>query len=376
MIYTDIIVELEENAIFSRNLSPGNIYYSHDYIPGSVIWGHFAGVVARKDMSLFKRYFFSDRLVFTNLYPWIDSNITALPMPHSTFACKYNPGNPKKSNIIESHGFDDYLINITSLDKECHCGAKKQKFANNFFYKTSGNYYSWSTPKSIDMHNNVDNKSQSTTKDGLYTYEVINKGQKFKGLILFDGEEKEFEKITPHIDFECSIGKGRNNGYGGSRFSSTVTLPMKEGDRIANLLHIDVCSEIRFEDDNQFSITLMSDLILKDKLNNYLTSIDEDIFCRHVLKDSFPASDFEIIRSYSEHTEIDGFNIKHQCPKNKCIAVKKGSVFYLRYKGKRHSDLSKALNLVETKGVGERRNEGFGQIAVNLKYHFENGDIR
>ncbi len=49
----DVTLELREKAIFSKNLSPGNIYYCFDYIPGSVLWGMFATRFPKDAMELF-----------------------------------------------------------------------------------------------------------------------------------------------------------------------------------------------------------------------------------------------------------------------------------------------------------------------------------
>lgn len=378
MIYTTLVITLEENAIFAKNLSPGNIYYTHDYIPGSVIWGHFATRFAREKPALFKKYFFSDTLIFTNLYPNVEANITALPMPLSTFACKYLPGRTETSTTTERHGFNDYLIDTNNLDKRClipNCRAKKKKLVNAFFYKKV-QYFSYIPSKSIDMHNQIDDKRQSTIDDGLYTYEVLNKNQKFKGLILFDGDEIEFDDIRKDIlcpDYcSCSIGKGRNNGYGKSylNFVDSGTL---DNTRVVDLLHADACKQILTEREDHFTITLLSDVILRDSYSNYLTSINEHVLCS-LLPDNFNPRDFKLIRGYSECIEIDGYNMKHQKPKNKCIAMKKGSAFYFRYGGDNRDGLSKALLLLESRGIGERKNEGFGMITVNLQYHFDNQD--
>lgn len=377
MIYTTLVITLEENAIFAKNLSPGNIYYTHDYIPGSVIWGHFATRVARENPVLFKKYFFSDTLIFTNLYPSVNANTTALPMPLSTFACKYNPGRTESSIITEKHGFNDYLIDANGLDNRCvirGCNAKKKKLSHVFYYKRGQPYYSYGPSKSIDMHNQIDDKRQSTIDDGLYTYEVLNKDQKFKGLILFNGDETEFNDMKKSIfrsDY-CFIGKGRNNGYGKSYldFAHSGTL---NNTRVVDLLHAGACKQILTEQESHFTLTLLSDLILRDAYHNYRTSINESVLCS-LLPDNFKTGDFELIRGYSEYTEIDGYNMKHQKPKNKFIAMKKGSCFYFKYNGANKDGLSKELLLLETRGIGERKNEGFGMITINLRFHFDNQD--
>lgn len=374
MIGKTLVVTLEENAVFSKNLSPGNVYYSHDYIPGSVIWGHFASLCARKNQALFKKYFFSNKLVFTNLYPVLEDRYIAIPMPLSTYACKYKPGKTEISITTEKHGFNDYLIDDTGLDERCpvnNCNSKKKRYTNTFFYKRGPNYYTYSPSMCLDMHNHIDDSSQTTPVEGLYTYETLNKGQKFKGLILFDGTEEEFKEASNDIlrPGFYSIGKGRNNGYGHAYFDFPHFEIISSDRRKFDLIQEDLCEPISLDNSPYFTITLLSDLILKDGFGNYLTSFDELILSKYLLFGMFKADDFRLIRRYSDCIEIDGFNMKHQRPKNKCIAIKKGSSFYFKYKGNQKDMLAEALKGLELKGSGERRNEGFGQIVINLKYH-------
>ena len=373
-IKTDII--LEEKAIFSKNLSPGNIYYSFDYIPGSILWGTFASLFPKSDMQKFYETFFQDKVIFTNLYPFIGADIVALPLPLSTFGCKYRPGWKEQSVISEKHKFYDYLLDVSKIENNCqYCGAKKKNFINGFYYKKGNNYYCYNTEKTIDMHNHIDDESQSTKiNDGLYSYEVLTKGQKFTGYLLLHGEWDEFKEIHKLIDSikndgKVSTGKGRNNGYG----LSTINFIFDEKSyKLDNNKRLYLNDKLDLSENNhKFTLTFISDSFLMDKYSNYLTYIDE-VVLSEILGNNFTVEDFKLVRSFCRTKEIDGFNMKHKLPKNKMIGLQKGSSFYFEYTGSDYKKLAERLLEIERNGVGTRKNEGYGQIIINLPYHKEN----
>jgi CRISPR-associated Csx10 family RAMP protein len=376
-IQTDIT--LEEKAIFSKNLSPGNIYYSFDYIPGSVLWGMCASLFPKSDMQKFYETFFQDKVIFTNLYPFIGADIVALPLPLSTFGCKHRPGWTERSVISEKHKFYDYLLGISKIDGKCQkCSSEKKSFTNGFYYKKGNTYYSYNTEKTIDMHNHIDDELQTTkTIDGLYSYEVLTKGQKFIGYILLHGEWDEFKEINGLIDSikngrRISIGKGRNNGYG----SSTISFIFDESYKLDSNKRLYISDKLDLsKNKHDFTLTLLSDLFFKDNYGNYFTYIDE-ILLSNILNNrlitNFKPEEFKLIRSFCRSKEIDGFNIKHNLPKNKMIGLQKGSAFYFDYIGSEYSKLNERLLEIESNGVGIRKSEGYGIVAINLPYHKEN----
>lgn len=379
--YIKVNIILEEKAIFSMNLSPGNIYYSFDYIPGSVLWGMFATFTPKSDMQKFYEIFFQDKVVFTNLYPFIDADTIALPLPLSTFGCKYRPGWTKKSIISEKHKFYDYLLDVSKIDNRCqYCGSKKKSFVHGFYYKEGTTYYSYNIEKTIDMHNHIDDESQSTKEEALYSYEVLTKGQKFIGYVILYGKWDEYKEIHKLIDSingrKISIGKGRNNGYG----LSTINFIGNKNYKLDNEKRLYISDRLDLSrNDHKFTLTFLSDSFLRDRYGNYFTYVDEVVLCdilnlNNDFNTNFNSENFKLIRSFCKTKEIDGFNMKHNLPKNKMIALQKGSSFYFEYTNSDYEKLNKRLIEIERNGIGIRRSEGYGRIIINLPYHKENTD--
>ena len=378
--YIQMDINLKEKAIFSKNLSPGNMYNTFDYIPGSVSWGTFATRFSKSDMQKFYDTFFQEKVIFTNLYPAIDSEVTALPLPLSTFACKHKPGNPRNIDIDgEKHNFYDYLLDISRLERRCPlCQSIKKNFVNGFYYKEKeGNtYYSYKVKKTVDMHNHIDDESQSTKKDnGLYSYEPLIKGQKFRGYIILKGEWDNFKDVIKIIESmnnkEISIGKGRNNGYG----LSIINILFDESYKLNDDKRLYMDDKLDLSNSSKFTLTLLSDLFIRDNYGNYYTYIDE-LLLSNILNNGhnnqFLPDNFELTRSFCRSKEVDGFNMKHKLPKNKMIGLQKGSSFCFKYFKLDSQLLSKRLLEIERNGIGLRKSEGYGMIAINLPYDMEN----
>jgi CRISPR/Cas system CSM-associated protein Csm3 (group 7 of RAMP superfamily) len=229
------------------------------------------------------------------------------------------------------------------------------------------------------MHNHIDDELQSTKEvDGLYSYEVLTKGQKFLGYLILKGEWENFKEIRKIYNSMnnrvTSIGKGRNNGYG----LSVIEFIESESCQLDNK-RLYVERKLNFSDSNKFTLTLLSDLILKSKHHNsYYTYINEEVLCK-ILNDGrkeklFEPVNFKLIRSFCRTKEIDGFNMHHGLPKNKMIGLTKGSSFLFKYNISDSQSLGQILLKVERNGLGLRRSEGYGMVAINLPYHKENLD--
>ncbi|MEG3070452.1 MAG: hypothetical protein RQM92_06080 [Candidatus Syntrophopropionicum ammoniitolerans] len=99
-------------------------------------------------------------------------------------------------------------------------------------------------------------------------------------------------------------------------------------------------------------LTLLSDLICRDENGHYTTNLDEILNCKH-------------IRAYQAMKITGGFNRKWGLPLVQVPAIQAGSVFVYRA-----GDIDQnLLNKYHAEGIGERREDGFGRIAVNLNRH-------
>jgi CRISPR-associated protein Csx10 len=98
-----------------------------------------------------------------------------------------------------------------------------------------------------------------------------------------------------------------------------------------------------------------TDLILRDSSGQVITAQPGDLIPE--------LAGSELESAYMEGTFIGGFNRKWGLPLPQVPAVKAGSVFVYKYQ----SDFVTEdwIHNLEREGIGERKTEGFGRIAIN-----------
>jgi CRISPR-associated protein Csx10 len=116
-----------------------------------------------------------------------------------------------------------------------------------------------------------------------------------------------------------------------------------------------------------FSITLYSDVIVMDKFMRYKYTIDEDS-----LMEEFGLKDIKLVCAFKNIKEVLGWNAAWGLPKERELAIEKGSVFFFSYEGNNVDGLLRSLKDVDIKGIGLRREEGFGKVYICDSFHISN----
>jgi len=89
------------------------------------------------------------------------------------------------------------------------------------------------------------------------------------------------------------------------------------------------------------------------------------------LKEEFNLDNVELICAFSSTREILGWNAAWELPKEKELAIEKGSTFFFKCDAEQENLLG-TLKQIEIEGVGLRREEGFGRAYVCDLFHIEN----
>ena len=105
-----------------------------------------------------------------------------------------------------------------------------------------------------------------------------------------------------------------------------------------------------------FSLGLLSDAIIIDQ------------FLRYTSQPDLQLEGAELITSIMRQGLAIGWNQAHRLPKEDEITITRGSVFFYRYPGD-INEIKEQLKVLQTHGIGLRRNEGFGQIIINDPFH-------
>ena len=120
--------------------------------------------------------------------------------------------------------------------------------------------------------------------------------------------------------------------------------------------------DIEAFDGGYFSVDLQSGAILEQ---NWQSSM---VITEQMLQETTGCNaKVKLIRSFANYDYVSGWNAAWKLPKETDLVTQMGSVFVFRT-----TDIDAwipALQTLESKGIGNRREEGFGQILICDRFH-------
>lgn len=346
---------------------------SFSYIPGSMIRGMLIGRYLQRhglhstddilDDSKFpdvRRLFFDGSSRYLNAYLYTNNSNKekkrTLPIPLSWFRRKVDD----ISKLEEITAFDfsyeqpEEDISPKSLDASfCTVDDKKVKLCQE--------------KRRINIHNKRDRKRGRGIEGSgaVFRYETLDAGQTFQAVILFD-EPDDAEKIKPLLEpNELWLGGSQSAGYG------HIKVDRVEEPEIWHELGTELADPEERCDREILRITLLSDLILQDEWGQYVVIPPTDSGSNEISQAINPLTELlekllevklEPQSSYTSSLIVGGFNRKWGLPLPQVPALAAGSVFVFNHNGQLNPD--RILHL-ENQGIGERRVDGFGRVAVN-----------
>jgi CRISPR-associated protein Csx10 len=320
---------------------------SYSYLPGSLVRGALIGQYLRQsdqpelDLNDPKvQCLFFRKCFYLNAYPVSQSGQRTLPVPISWVK--------EKGEEIPLTAYD------FSLEVNDDIQSPKPLGRGFWGYDSKGTLNLYQPRKRINIHHARNRpKGRGTATEGeIFRYEAIDAGETFAGIIIcptnYVPEIKTL--LTPH-DFW--LGGSQSAGYGHVQIINSVgdelDLPWREAN---------AQQEVDYEDGIQ--ITLLSDVILRDEMGQ-VTASPELLIQAIANKFNVDLTIHPDRRSSVGHTLIGGFNRKWGLPLPQLPALAMGSVLVVQ------GNLTPAqIQQLETEGIGERRIDGFGRLAVNL----------
>ena len=370
IIRLKVIMRLDEPLLISSRGAAGQQFESVDSIPGSV----FMGALARRindfghDNALTAethRNLRNSAINFSPLYPASFKNnflVPTLPMPMNLYSCKIKPG-------FGGRGHD--IINCITSPLKDSCPQCQSGLHN------PGGYLSLDQAKgvhkisrSLETHNKIARMSGRVSEGQLYRYHVLERGQWFVGeIICWDLDLWRSLAQAAHIPvsegkFNIALGKAVSRGYGRS---SVVIEPVDNPEiSIWNPVPLHERWNDSYED---IILTLISDTILMDEWGRYALSLDDMDIMQSVFQRAAASIDkqiglLEANCGFSRSRIVDAFNGQVGLPRYRDYAIQAGSSVRLRLEG-RQDDIKQCLAYLELRGIGLRRNEGFGKVAFN-----------
>ncbi|HNZ26289.1 MAG TPA: RAMP superfamily CRISPR-associated protein [Spirochaetota bacterium] len=394
------VIELLDNVTIGSASEMGNYTPTLDYIPSSTVFG-----MLRKNLCCMKKgannlsdYLDDGAITITDFYPIPSNNIdyknikNIIPIPFSLRKIKDADRYVKKENgnnislinkniphWIYKDNLPKIVKNLATQSTLIPTKKGEDKTSDKSF---KGGYIIEETDKKIEesiiyspklkaiMRNRVDEASQTTKDNALFTQQQIEKNSFFMGTIQFKSANDKKEFIADFKDY-LNGNYSFHIGRGGKAIRVKYVFEENNISAIDNIvLHNKSIKNLlnNKTDDSYFTITLLSDVVLYDENLNQLDDISSDIIAGLINIDK---SNVSIINKASFSDIIQGFLGTAGLRKFTDIVIKKGSSYLFEYKGKIEDIVDKLIE-IEKKGIGFKKNEGFGRILVNHPIHLFN----
>ncbi|HAJ36717.1 MAG TPA: hypothetical protein DCL15_13610 [Chloroflexi bacterium] len=337
------------------------------YIPGSAIRGMLASrwladhpsVDAATDPT-FRRLFLDGSVRYLNAYPALSNGVRMAPTPRSWRVDKED----RNEKHISDFALTDAIAQPGSPQPTwrspgaAFCMVSAGYDEENSLWRFKA--YSCTPRQTIAIHTARVDRQQVTKDATVFRYDALAAGQTFASAIVADDPADliECQRLLPQAGL-VRLGRSQNTGYGLVRISYP---PDESGEPQTALRQnwrewtppIADAGESAPKP-TRLVVTLLSDAIVRDPLTGAET---DDITAALYAPGETPVRPIDAF----VHTEVvGGFNRRWNLPLPQATAIGAGSVFVFDY----NEGLQRRLEELVEQGIGERRVEGFGRIAVN-----------
>ncbi len=363
---------LESPAAISTRRATGNVLGTRTHIPGSMIRGALAAAMVSErgpDISTdpwFRALFADGGLRCSDLR--INDSV---PWPRSVLQCKEHGGD-------RDHACFDFLLaaaaglNLTHPADQCRTCRAKLETPEGYsrYYKAQDEHRSrdHSDPvKTVRVaHVQMDPRYGRARNGMLYSAESVAKDQGFIGFMqlpggawdwLFPGTEVAVQQLW--------IGRGRSRGQGCLRLEAFELASPETAEtllRRIEALNRKVASVYpKLADALVFTCVLHSAAILFDR---WLLPRQEPTAADFGL-----GEEFRLLAAFSRQESVTGWHQQAELPKSELVVTAAGSCFVFgrdvlpSERDEATRLLASALHRVHTAGLGERTEDGFGEVS-------------
>lgn len=181
---------------------------------------------------------------------------------------------------------------------------------------------------------------------GIFYYEAISSGQEFTGHLTGDTEAMKKLVAATGLEFECRIGKSRSAQYGRAKVKISPSEPPR----------------LDLDGDNQIDLVCLSPVLLSNEYGLCTPSVK-------LLVEELQAAGLKVESIEKREAKFQAVTTYNSVWKSKAeqeYAFVTGSVFRFQI----GQNAFETFEKVEQKGLGIRRNEGFGKIKFIPTTHF------
>lgn len=342
---------------------------SYSYIPGSMIRGavisrylrhHKVSELDINDAIVRGLFFDEAKTLYLNAYLLSQEGKRTLPVPLSWFKDK-----DAKLPEPNERGFMSIYDRAIEYELPEDEDITPKRVEQNFCTVCDRSVVLYSDKRRINIHNFRNRKKGKGIKEQgeIFRYDALDSGQTFQAVILcqdkdlLDSQDKDLLDIIQRLIPDSTniwLGGSQSAGYGKTQIQDI------------KLLSDDWCEiEIPFENranNTKLSITLLSETILRDKCGQVVADAN---LIKPAIEETLGVNlaQPKSVVIYGGSTLIGGFNRKWGLPLPQLPALSAGTVIVFEGVGLNSDEIE--IQRLEFYGIGERRNEGFGRVAVN-----------
>ena len=320
------------------------------YIPGTTMRGFVINRMSgRKDFNESKARFFTNQIRFLNAYPMAtekNQTIELLPSPKGFYEDKFIKKKKELENVLVNDKFPEgykraAVGEFAWIDNDDNTG--KDTVGSSDAYVLHCMRVSLGSDLKIKINTNV---SDDQT---VFRNEYIAAGNRFVGYIAVS-DDSDIELIKEQMQGEIILGNGRSAGLGKCRLSNLTPvqkLPYAEYSAVG-------------EAQGYCYMMALSNMVMRHHISGEYCGIDTA-----ELAGLLGVSNLEIEKCATSVVDVRGYNRKWGVRIPSVTMYEKGSVFKLKFDGVISEE---KLKEVMDRGIGVRRNEGFGRIIFLKDY--------
>jgi CRISPR-associated protein Csx10 len=394
-----------------RQKPGGSISEVETYIPGTVIRGAIAGLMIRQGSPKgnkyepdgdFKTLFVDGGAIFQNAYPALTNktlkvNPDVRVLPATALSAKGNSGfklKDKPEDEGKSNGVFDSLIDRFCAeqygqiyDPSCPKDFGRVDPFKGFYSCLNGVYYSHSASTRLLTRVGI-NRNRATAEDQiLYSTQVLNETKRkgdtnesmvFCGSILVEKSiAPDFHQYLEHNSTNIRLGGSASRGLGKVSLQLQLTeIESTVGDRLTAfnkslkerwlLWQIFDQSKANLTTDRTFfTIGLQSDAILIEQWQR--STVISAALLQAAVRNLPGEVKLEV--AYSSYDYRSGWNSAWGLMKDTELITDRGSVYLFSVDETHKQAWIDALTDLESRGIGDRTMEGFGQVRVCDEFH-------
>jgi CRISPR-associated protein Csx10 len=344
----------------------------------------------------FAQLFLHDHVHYGNLYPIGREMTWADPVPLSAVTCKRYPGfydeefDPEHR---ERHGVRDILLQSLVAEPEV-CGESRGENCCQAELTVQGGFCGWDSgagfyrgvklQQEIYARTAIEAEREIALSQNLYSLQTIAGGQEFVGVVSVPGRETEIVQRWLRKGATFRVGAAKTRGTGAVEVVEPPTKQdpdrrwgsLEERLKAFRKVTKEVLSQSNLQDrrisaDKLFSLTLRSDTILLDRFLRHCPALSARALEEEL---KVPTGGFQMLRAFSDCRWLGGWNTAQQLPKETELAIYMGSSF-LFSTTLDDGPLLNVLKQLEQDGLGERTQEGFGEVVINHPFHWKGGRL-